>query len=183
MVFCFRAWLINISTRDVVLGDRLSLGRNLVFETHRSLAGHSRITVKNSCCLEDGVRIEAWGGDVVIGEHVFIGPYAAIYGHGGVTVGDATLISMHCRILSSKHTVPEMGVDMRSQPDIALSTKIGRDVWLGAGVTVVGGIVIGDGCVVGAGSVVTKNLPPGSIAYGVPAVVRGWRQGVSGGKS
>ena len=32
---------------------------------------------------------------------------------------------------------------------------------------------IGDGCLVGAGSVVTRDLPPGTVAYGNPARVRG----------
>ena len=70
-----------------------------------------------------------------------------------------------------------MGVDVRSQPDLLLPTKIGRDVWLGAGVTVLGGVTIGEGCIVGAGAVVTKDLPPGSISHGTPAVIKGWREG------
>ena len=61
------------------------------------------------------------------------------------------------------------------QPSRLLPTKFDRDVWLGAGVTVLGGVTIGDGCIVGAGAVVTKDLPPCSIALGVPAIVRGKR--------
>ncbi len=49
--------------------------------------------------------------------------------------------------------------------------RLGRDVWLGAGVRVLKGVTVGDGCVVGAGSVVNKDLPPYSIAVGVPAKV------------
>jgi acetyltransferase-like isoleucine patch superfamily enzyme len=104
---------------------------------------------------------------------------ALIYGHGGVTIGEGALLAMHCRILSSNHTVAPAGTPIRSQPDVLLPTKIGRDVWLGAGVTVLGGVTLGDGCIVGAGAVVTKDLPPGAIAHGVPAVIQGWRAGVA----
>lgn len=45
---------------------------------------------------------------------------------------------------------------------------IGNDVWLGANVVVTGGVTIGDGCVIGAGSVVTRDIPPFSLAAGVP---------------
>jgi len=82
---------------------------------------------------------------------------------------------MHCCIVSSNHTVPDRGKIIRQQPDILLPTKIGRDVWLGAGVKVMGGVTIGDGCVVGAGAVVTHDLPPYAIAVGVPAKVIGQR--------
>lgn len=34
-----------------------------------------------------------------------------------------------------------------------------------------GGVTIGDGAVIGAGSVITKNIPPASVALGVPARV------------
>lgn len=125
--------------------------------------------------LENGAILDAWGGRIALGSDVFIGPYTVIYGHGGVEIGDACLISMHCRIVSSNHAVPPLDTTIRSQPDVLLPTRIGRDVWLGAGATVLGGVTIGDGCVVGAGAVVTSDLAPGSIAVGVPARVVGRR--------
>ncbi len=134
------------------------------------------IEVNTGAWIETGVVLHAYGGSIRVGQNVFLGPHVVVYGHGGVEIGDDCLIAMHCRIVSSNHTVPPLGTDIRSQPDILLPTKIGRDVWLGAGVTVLGGVTIGDGCVIGAGSVVTKNLPSGSIAYGVPAKVTGQRE-------
>jgi acetyltransferase-like isoleucine patch superfamily enzyme len=123
-----------------------------------------------------GVILNAHGGSIALGSRVYLGPYSVIYGHGGVTVGDNCLIAMHCCILSSEHTVAPLGMQINSQPDVLLPTNIGADVWLGARVTVLGGVTIGDGCVIGAGSVVTKDLPPGSVAVGVPARVIRQRQ-------
>ncbi|MCY6489304.1 acyltransferase [Leptolyngbya sp. GGD] len=121
--------------------------------------------------LEQGVLLHAWGGRITISENVFIGPYTVIYGHGGVTIGKDSLIAMHCRILSSNHTIPDRSRRIRWESDVHLPTTIGEDVWLGAGVTVLGGVTIGNGCVVGAGAVVTKDLPPYSIAVGVPVKI------------
>jgi len=130
-----------------------------------------QIQIDSRAQISQGVILNCWGGNITLRENVFLGPYTVIYGHGGVIVGNDTLISMHCRILSSDHTIPDIDTRIRSQPDILLPTKIGEDVWLGAGVTVLGGVTIGDGCVVGAGAVVTKNLPPYSVAVGVPTKV------------
>ena len=48
---------------------------------------------------------------------------------------------------------------------------IGDDCWLGGNVTVCSGVTIGRGCVIGAGSVVTRDIPDGVFAAGVPCRV------------
>ena len=133
------------------------------------------ISVGAKSVLYRGAILNAWGGAIAVGPLVHVGPYSVIYGQGGVTIGEATLVSPHCTILSSNHKIPGLDRCIFWEGDELLPTRIGRDVWLGAGVTVLGGVTIGDGCVVGAGAVVTKDLPAGSIAMGVPAVVKGHR--------
>lgn len=49
--------------------------------------------------------------------------------------------------------------------------------WLGHGVTVLDGVTLGQGSVIGAGAVVTKDIPPFSVAVGVPAKVLFNRKG------
>lgn len=48
---------------------------------------------------------------------------------------------------------------------------IGHDTWLGHGSIIMPGVSIGIGSVVGAGAVVTHDIPPYSVAVGVPARV------------
>lgn len=166
---CLRLRLLGVVIRAPrLLGAGINIRRG--FRVSRG-----QITLGEGAWIEQGVVLHAFGGSIKVGRDVFLGPQTVVYGHGGVVIGDACLISMHCRILSSNHALPPIGTDIRSQPDELRPTSIGRDVWLGAGVTVLGGVTIGDGCIVGAGAVVTKSLPAGAIAHGVPAQVRGFR--------
>lgn len=153
------------------------LGAGADLQLGRQGARTGQLVLGENCEIGQGAVLHPYGGHIELARWIHVGPGTAIYGHGGVSIGEGTLIAMNCRILSSSHTIGPFSTPIRSQPDILRPTKIGRDVWLGAGVTVLGGVSIGDGCVVGAGAVVTKDLPPGAIARGIPAVVSGWREG------
>jgi N-acetylglucosamine-1-phosphate uridyltransferase (contains nucleotidyltransferase and I-patch acetyltransferase domains) len=48
-------------------------------------------------------------------------------------------------------------------------TKIGKHVFLGSDTMLVAPVELGDGARTGAGSVVTKDVPAGMLAVGVPA--------------
>lgn len=102
-----------------------------------------------------------------IGEHCYLwaGPST-----GRIVIGDYTSLAPEVFITTSDYQF-KLGTPFRQQPKTEKDVIIGRDVWLGARVIVTAGVTIGDGCIVGAGSVVTKDLPPNSIAVGVPARV------------
>ena len=48
------------------------------------------------------------------------------------------------------------------------NVTVGEGSWIGSGATIIQGVKIGRWCIIGAGSVVTKDIPDGFVAYGVP---------------
>jgi acetyltransferase-like isoleucine patch superfamily enzyme len=55
--------------------------------------------------------------------------------------------------------------------DVVAPISVGNNVFIGVNSIILAGVTIGDDCVVGAGSVVTRDIPAGSVAAGVPARV------------
>lgn len=58
-------------------------------------------------------------------------------------------------------------------PDLEITKpiNIGNNVYIGNNVIILPGVTIGDNVIIGAGAVVTKDIPSGSVAVGVPARV------------
>jgi maltose O-acetyltransferase len=108
-----------------------------------------------------------------VGDNVSINAFVHIWAQGGVTIGESTLIASHAAITSLTHATdaPEFSKSLVSKPVV-----IGRNAWIGAHATILPGITIGDGAIVGAGAVVTRDVAPGDVVAGVPAVsIRGRR--------
>ena len=49
--------------------------------------------------------------------------------------------------------------------------RIGDNCHIGTGALIMPGVTIGENCVIGAGAIVTRDIPPNSVAVGVPARV------------
>lgn len=49
--------------------------------------------------------------------------------------------------------------------------RIGDNCHIGMGALIMPGVTIGENCIIGAGAVVTRDVPPNSVAVGVPARV------------
>lgn len=88
--------------------------------------------------------------------------------HGtGIVIGETATVGHNCSIL---HHVTLGGSGKKG---VDRHPKVGNGVLLGAGASVLGNIRVGDGCQVGAGTLVIGDLPPHSVAVGVPAKIIG----------
>jgi len=96
--------------------------------------------------------------EIRIGNNVFIGP------------GASFLTPVHPLLAEERNVrVDENG--QKYMMEYCKPITIEDNVWFGGGVTVTPGVTVGHDTVIGAGSVVTKDIPSGVIAAGVPCNV------------
>jgi maltose O-acetyltransferase len=105
---------------------------------------------------------------VVVGDHVSFAAYVHIWGGGGVTIGSRVMIGTHTSITSLTHDYQR---DNMYETLVRRPVIIGDDAWIASNCVILPGVSIGRGVVIGAGTVVTKDIPPNSIIYGVPAQI------------
>lgn len=110
-------------------------------------------------------------GDVVVGEHTWIGPNTILDGTGGLSIGDHCCISAGVQIYS--HDTVDRTLTAGEAPVAYSPTRIGSRVYIGPSVTIARGVRIGDGAVIGAHSLVLHDIPAGSKAFGIPCRVTG----------
>lgn len=150
------------SLPDCGVGNR---GRYFFYKRHLRKAGRftsmaglkiyspEMVSIGDGVSLNTGVVINASdGGLIEIGNDVLIGPY--------------------CVLRAANHVFSDPSKPIRMQGHAAGRIVIEDDCWLGSHVVVTSNVTIGKGSVIGAHSVVTHDIPPYSVAMGVPAVVK-----------
>ena len=161
---------VSIYPRTLQFGDNLFVGDRVVIFQGKD---GGTIRLDHDVCLYSDIVIETGnGGEVEIGAETHIQPRCQISAYkGSIRIGCRVEIAPNCAFYSYNHGF-RAGQPVRTQP---LQSKgdiiINDDVWIGVGVIVLDGVHIGRGAVIGAGAVVTKDIPPNSIAMGVPARV------------
>ena len=110
-----------------------------------------------------------YGYNVEVGDYFFANRNCQMLDGAKITFGDHVFIAPNCLFTPAEHA---LDAEQRNAGlEVALPITVGNNVWIGGGVTVLGGVTIGDNVVIGAGSVVTKDIPSGVLALGVPCRV------------
>ncbi|EHP68307.1 MAG: gamma carbonic anhydrase family protein [Metallosphaera yellowstonensis] len=114
-------------------------------------------------------------GDVEIGDLSSVWHYAVIRGDNEkIVIGRKSNIQENSSIHTDKGYAVEIGDRVSiGHNAIVHGAKVGSNVIIGMGAILLNGAKVGDNCIIGAGAVVTegKEIPPYSLALGVPAKV------------
>jgi maltose O-acetyltransferase len=110
-----------------------------------------------------------YGTRITVGAATFINYDCVVLDGAPVAIGSHCQIASRVQILTATHPI-DPG-PRRLGWEYAQPITVGDNVWLGGGAIICPGVTIGDDTVVGAGAVVTRDLPRGVVAVGVPARV------------
>lgn len=155
---------------------------------------HEHVHLEGSARISPESRIDPRQGRIVIGPDSSIAPHAVVQGNvrlgrnctvqifsvivgygtrdeptGQITIGDHVRIAPHVMMIAGNHAFDDPDTTIAGQGLHHAPITIENDVWIAGRVTITAGVTIGSGSVIGAGAVVTHDIPPMSIAVGVPA--------------
>jgi acetyltransferase-like isoleucine patch superfamily enzyme len=134
-----------------------------------SVHGSGRVRIGEHALFYPDVHLETQGNArIELGNKVVISRGTHIVAMAGIEIGEGSLIGEYTSIRDANHS-REPDQPIRDSGYTAKPITIGRDVWLGRGVTVLGGVMIGDKATVGANAVVTRDVPAGATVVGIPA--------------
>lgn len=159
-------WSLN-ARRHLYRCDTLPLTVRL--RGRARIENHGRIDVGDRVLIDGRTvlveMVAHHGARIALGEATYVNYGVSISAHQEVEVGAHCLIGNYTLIMDNDYH------DMRDHLSLGPSAPIRIEdrVWLGARVTVLKGVRIGSGSVIGAGAVVTRDIPAGVFAAGVPA--------------
>jgi acetyltransferase-like isoleucine patch superfamily enzyme len=105
-------------------------------------------------------------GDVTVGAGTWIGPMVLLDGTGVLRIGAGCDISAGVQIYT--HDTIARVLSEGKAPIEHAAVQIGDHTHVGAGAVIVKGVSVGDHSVIGAASFVNRDIPPYTVAAGVP---------------
>lgn len=180
------------------------VGKNVIFGRNLALRNPHKIVIGDNVIIDDECLLDAKGdsnqgitigdyvsigrfsslvcknGDIRIGSHVNIGTMVKIVvaDSGEIEFGSNIDVGSGCHFSGGSYDYSQMDKLPSAQRQPTRGIFVEDFAWIGAGVIVLDGVRIGTRSILGAGSVVTRDVPPQSIAFGVPAEVRKKREAV-----
>jgi len=110
-----------------------------------------------------------YGCNTYIGENFYANYDCIFIDVAKISIGDNVLFGPRVCLFTAGHPID---AEVRNSGlEYGKKITIGSNVWIGGNTVINPGVTIGDGTVIGSGSVVTKDIPSGVVAAGVPCRV------------
>jgi acetyltransferase-like isoleucine patch superfamily enzyme len=155
-------------------------GKNVTLMKPYMLTNSRYIDIEDNVFIREYSRIEAIDSDgftefkpvlrIRKGAHIeqFFHVGACEY----VEIGENVLIAGRVYISDHNHRFSDIGKPILAQGiESGGRVIIEENAWLGEGCVILPGVTIGRNSIIGSNAVVTKDVPPYSIAVGIPARV------------
>ena len=149
----------------ILISDDVQLGENVKLSKFINLYG---------CSIDENSKIGAF---VEIQKNAAIGKNCKISSHSficeGVTIEDNVFVGHNVTFTNDifPRATTSQGTLQTDEDWNCSPTLVKKGASIGSSVTLLCGITIGENSIVGAGSVVTKDVPPNTIAAGIPAKI------------
>ena len=176
---------VNYLVREFVsrwICASFGLDRSNHFGRNVAINGSQCIMLGQNNQFLDHVMLCTWPSEnedgtpqLIIGNDCSFGNYCHITCLNHISIGNGVLTGMFVLISDNSHgKTTEDELDEKPAKRRLYSKGpviIGDNVWIGNNVSILANVEIGEGAIIGANSVVTRNIPPYTIAAGVPAQV------------
>ncbi len=168
LVRYWRFLRFKLANRHVITRGFVFLDRGVELYARR---GYGRLVLGRWIHLGANTALRCHEGTLSVGDKSVLGRNNSINCYLDVEIGAAALFADDIFISDFDHKFADLDRPIKDQGIAKSRVRVEPDVWIGTKVTVTRGVVIGTGTVVGANAVVTHDLPPCSVAVGVPARV------------
>jgi acetyltransferase-like isoleucine patch superfamily enzyme len=170
------------------IGRDCKIGRDLVVDVAPRLDGV--VELGDRVTLQNGVRLQPWGGAIRLGDGVQIRDRCELKARGELTLGAQAIlgrhVTLHCNervelhtcvglaervtVMDSDHVADGSDTFFMEQPVRSAPVVIEHNVFLATNVVVLRGTTIGRNAVAAAGAVLTGGeYPSGWLIGGIPA--------------
>jgi len=163
---------MNFSTAGVMIldvcpGSEVTIGKNVI------IVSDSRRSNASSLAFPAKIKTLSASSKIIIGDNVGLNGTSITSRSKTICIGAGTIIAPNVIIVDSDFHKPWPPDSRMDYPGDELDgdIQIGNNCWIGMNTIILKGVKIGENSIIGAGSVIVKNIPPNSLAGGVPAKV------------
>ena len=176
-------WLLGSCGRNVVFGQnvvlrhahKIHIGNNVAIDDHCLLDAKGEtnrgITIGDGVFIGRNTILSCKNGDIDLAAGANIGFNCEIFSASRVVIGASVLVAAYSYVIGGDHDFSDPSTPVLDQGRRSTGVTIGDGAWMGAGAKILDGVTVGAHAVVGAGAVVRSDVPPYSVAVGIPARV------------